>query len=309
MIKPHPLKKGDPVALIAPSSPVSEDKIELSLQSIRFLGLEPIPFPSCFLKNGYLSGMDEARAKDVNDAFLDPDIRGIFCLRGGYGATRILPLLDYASIRRNPKFFAGYSDITALHTVFNRLCEFITYHAPMPARGYESLDSFTLESLSVAVFCGPQPGKVENPPGETLETICSGIARGEITGGNLSVMAAALGSPYEIDTRGKILFIEEVDELPYRIDRNLTALKLAGKLQAAEGIILGTFSDIPEEDIDPSDTLSLSEIFDQVIRPLGIPTVNNLRSGHIYPQIVIPMGMTAELNATEGTVAFIEQTI
>jgi muramoyltetrapeptide carboxypeptidase len=307
MIKPRPLKQGDPVALIAPSSPVAEEKIELSLESIRFLGLEPIPFPSCFMKNGYLSGTDEARAKDVNDAFLDPSIRGIFCLRGGYGATRILPLLDYKGIGRNPKFFAGYSDITALHTVFNKLCGFITYHAPMPSRGYQTLDSFTLESLTAAVFYGSLPGKVCNPPEEKIETICPGIAHGRITGGNLSVMAAALGSPYEIDTKGKILFIEEVDELPYRIDRNLTALKLAGKLEAAAGIILGTFADMPKEDAEPADTLSLSQIFDQTVRPLGIPTINNLRSGHIYPQIIIPMGMTAELNATEGTVAFVEK--
>ncbi|HAF60251.1 MAG TPA: LD-carboxypeptidase [Clostridiales bacterium UBA9856] len=305
MIKPRPLRPGDPVALIAPSSPVSEEKIELSIQSIRFLGLEPIVFPSCFMKNGYLSGRDEARTKDVNDAFADPDIRGIFCVRGGYGATRILPMLDYESIRRNPKFFAGYSDITALHIVFNKLCGFITYHAPMPSRGYAALDPFTLNSLFNAVFAGAQPGKVENPPEESIETICPGIARGEITGGNLSVMTAALGSPYEIDTREKILFIEEVDELPYRIDRSLTALKLAGKLEAAAGIILGTFSDMPEEDVDPADTLSLSQIFDQIIRPLDIPTVYNLRSGHIYPQIVIPMGMRAELNATMGTVAFV----
>ena len=307
MIKPRPLKQGDSVALLAPSSPVTEEKMTLALQSIRFLGLDPIPFPSCYMKNGYLSGTDAARAKDINDAFLDPSIHGIFCLRGGYGATRILPLLDYEGISCNPKFFAGYSDITALHTVFNKLCGLITYHAPMPSRGYHTLDYFSLESLSDAVFHGSSPGKVRNPPGEEIETIYPGITLGRIIGGNLSVMAATLGSPYEVDTRGKILFIEDVDELSYRIDRNLTALKLAGKLDESAGIILGTFADMPEENVEPDRTLSLSQIFDQTIHPLRIPTINNFRSGHIYPQITIPMGMTVQLNATEGTVAFIER--
>ena len=306
MKKPNPLKRGDPVALIAPSSPVTEEKMEAARKSIQFLGLHPVPFPSSFMKNGYLSGTDEARAKDVNDAFLDSSIRGIFCLRGGYGATRILPLLDYENIKRHPKLFVGYSDITALHTVFNKFCGLITYHGPMPSRGYHTMDYFSLESLSAAVFHGSPPGMVFNPPKEEIEILCPGMARGQITGGNLSVMAAALGSQYEVDTKGKILFIEDVDELPYRIDRNLTALKLAGKLNDAAGIILGTFADIPEETGDPDSTLSLSQIFDQTICPLGIPTINNFRSGHIYPQVTIPMGMNAELNATDGTVAFID---
>lgn len=306
MKKPDPLKKGDTIALIAPSSPVTEEKMEAALRSIEFLGLHPVPFPSCFMKNGYLSGTDEARAKDVNDAFSDPSIRGVFCLRGGYGATRILPLLDYENIKRHPKLFVGYSDITALHTVLNRFCELVTYHGPMPSRGYYTMDRFSLESLSAAVFQSPSPGLIRNPPGEMIEILCPGAARGQITGGNLSVMAAALGSKYEVDTKGKILFIEDVDELPYRIDRNLTALKLAGKLSDAAGIILGTFADIPEETGDPDMTLSLSQIFDQTICPLGIPTINNFRSGHIYPQITIPMGMYAELNATEGTVALMD---
>ncbi len=305
MRKPSNLRRGDPVALIAPSSPVTEEKMEVALQSIRFLGLEPVPFPSCFLKNGYLSGTDEARAMDVNDAFSDPTIRGIFCLRGGYGATRILPSLDYESIECNPKFFAGYSDITALHIVLNDRCKMITYHAPMPARGYHSLDYFSLESLSSAIFHGFTPGKVQNPPHEDIEIVHSGICTGRITGGNLSVMVASLGSPYQIDTKGKILFIEDTGELPYRIDRNLTALRLAGKLQESQGIILGTFSDIPDQDEGGCETLPLREIFRQMIEPLGIPAVSNLRCGHIYPQITLPMGAMAELNATEGTVAFL----
>ena len=305
MIKPCSLRPGDRVALIAPSSPVTKEKMEISLESIRFIGLDPIPFPSCFMKDGYLSGTDKARAKDVNKAFTDRDIKGIFCIRGGYGATRILPLLDYINIARNPKFFAGYSDITALHIVFNKFCGFITYHSPMPSRGYKDLDDFSLSSLYEAVFHGFRTGEIQNPPGETLETLCPGSAQGQIIGGNLSVLAAALGSPYEVDTKDKILFLEDVEELPYRIDRNLTALRLAGKLGEAAAIILGTFSDIPGGDWDQDNTLPLNRIFEQIVCPIGIPSVYNFRSGHTYPQITIPMGMTINLNATAGTVTFI----
>ncbi|HZK01254.1 MAG TPA: LD-carboxypeptidase [Anaerovoracaceae bacterium] len=305
MIIPKPLKKRDRVAVIAPSSPVLSDKMQQAIESIEFLGLIPVPFPSCYMKNGYLSGSDGARAKDVNDAFADISINGIFCLRGGYGATRILPLLNYEAISKNPKFFAGYSDITALHIVFNKLCNFITYHAPMPSRGYESLDSFSLESLRTAIFKGPIYGSIENPPGEALTTIYPGVGTGRLTGGNLSVIAAALGSPYDIDTKDKIVVIEEVGEPLYSVDRNLTALKLAGKFDKASGIIIGSISDIPTPTDTDNHTMSLQQIMDQILAPLKIPTLYNLRFGHIYPQIIIPLGMNAEINATVGRVALV----
>jgi muramoyltetrapeptide carboxypeptidase len=306
MIKPKALSVGSRVALIAPSSPVSDEKLQLSLESIRFLGLIPIEYPSCTMSNGYLSGSDIARAKDINDSFNDSSIDGIFCVRGGYGATRILPLLNYEMIRNNPKFFHGYSDITALHIVFNKFCEFITYHGPMPSRGYHIMDYFSLKSLADTIFTNRPVGLAHNPPNEPIQCIVPGLAEGLITGGNLSVMAAALGSPFEVDTKDKILFIEEVEERPYRLDRNLTALALAGKFNDCVGIILGTFTDCDETEMEPALTLTLSNIIDQVIRPFGKPTINNFRSGHIYPHITIPMGVKTRLDALNGTVEFLE---
>lgn len=306
MIKPNPLKPGSRVALIAPSSPVSEEKLSLSLDSIRFLGLAPVLFPSCTLRKGYLAGTDEERAKDVNDAFSDPSIEGIFCLRGGYGAMRILPLLDYSRIKKNPKVFAGYSDITALHTAINKLCGLITYHAPMPTTGYHTMDYFSLESLADSIFSGKPAGAVSNPPGESLLTLCPGKAKGRMTGGNLSVLAATLGSPYEIDTKGKILFLEDVDERPYRLDRSLTALALAGKFDDCAGIVSGTFFNCEETESEAKETLALAEILDQVIRPKGKPALHNFRAGHIYPQVTIPMGAQAELDASGGVLRFTE---
>ena len=305
MIKPKILKAGDRVAIIAPSSPVSEEKLERSLESVGFLGLVPLQYPSCTMKSGYLSGTDEARAKDVNDAFSNPLIDGIFCIRGGFGATKILPLLDYNLIKNNPKMFLGYSDITALHIVLNQLCGLVTVHGPMPTSGYHTLDYLSLQSLTDALFCDGPVGLAPAPPDEPIETLYPGIAEGLIIGGNLSVLAATLGSPYEVDTKEKILFIEDVDERPYRLDRNLTALALAGKFDDCAGIILGTFADCEETELEEDETLTLTQIFNQVIKPLGKPTIYNFRAGHIYPQISIPMGARTRLDANNGTVEFL----
>ncbi len=306
MIKPNPLKPGSRVALVAPSSPVGEEKLSLSLESIRFLGFTPVLYPSCTMQNGYLAGTDKARAKDINDAFSNAEIDGVFCLRGGYGAMRILPLLNYDLIKSNPKVFVGYSDITALHTVINELCGFITFHAPMPTAGYHTMDYFSLESLSDAIFGSKLGGRVFNPPDEPLISLCPGKAKGIMAGGNLSVLASTLGSPYEINTKGKILFIEDVDERPYRIDKSLTALDLAGKLDDCEGIVSGTFSNCEEKELEPSMTLTLSQILKQVIGQKKKPALHNFRAGHIYPQSTIPMGAKTYLDADNGILRFME---
>lgn len=306
MMKPRPLKMGNRVALIAPSSPVSEEKLQVSLDAIRFLGLIPILYPSCTMKNGYLSGQDQARADDVMDAFTDPTIDGIFCVRGGYGATRILPLLDYNEIAKHPKLFVGYSDITALHTVFHQMCHFITVHGPMPSTGYHLMDYFSLERLAEVLYNNNPPGHVANPPDEELKKISPGISSGLIIGGNLSVLVATLGSPYEIDTRDKILFIEDVGERPYQIDRNLTALALAGKFRDCSGILLGTFTECQETEMEPDSTLTIEEIVEQVILPFQKPTLSNFRCGHSYPMITIPMGSLAHIDADLGTVEFLQ---
>lgn len=296
--KPAPLKKGDQVAITAPASPVSASILEKAVRSIYALDLVPIVMPSCHLTHGYLAGPDAVRADDLNRAFMDPDIAGIFCLRGGYGTMRILPLLDLDAIRSHPKIFVGYSDITALHIVFNQLCGFITFHGPMPNTGYDQLDSFSLESLRNCLFSKSLPASVENPPDHSLHTLYPGKASGILTGGNLSLLSGTLGSPYEIDTRGKILFLEEVGERPYRLDRGLTALSLAGKFRDCAGIILGTFTDCLEP---PSDTLSestsisdtslsLSRIIHEVILPWKKPVISNFQAGHSYPQSTLPLG-------------------
>lgn len=306
MIKPRPLKPGDRIALIAPASPVDEDKLMLSVDSVKFLGLRPILFPSAAMRHGYLSGPDKVRAADVNNAFSDPNIDAVFCLRGGYGVTRILNCIDFKMISKNPKLFLGYSDITGLHVALNQLSNLITLHTPMPSRGWRTLDPVTLRSLTDNLFSTVPVGPAPCIEGEPIEIINSGTAAGPVIGGNLSLLTATLGSPYEVDTKNKILFIEEVEEKNYKVDRGLTALALAGKFSDCRGVILGTWSDVGDPDLEPEKNLTLSQIFDEVVKPFGKPTINNFRAGHIYPQITIPLGAKTLLDANNGSVSFLE---
>ena len=312
LTRPCPLKKGDRVAITAPSSPVPEAVLKKSIDSIRFLELEPVIMPSCRLAHGYLSGPDAQRAEDLNHAFADQSIKGIFCLRGGFGSTRLLPLLDLEMIAKNPKVFVGFSDITALHVAFNQLCEFVTFHGPMPNAAYGKLDPYSLASLKCNLFSDQPAGSVINPKKEELEVIYPGCAEGIITGGNLSLLQGTLGSKYEVDTKDKILFIEDVGERPYRLDKALTALSLAGKFRDCAGIILGTFEECeePPSNTVPKNTniagssLSLHDIFEEVIKPWQKPTLYNFQCGHIYPQATIPMGTMVSFDSKSPKILF-----
>lgn len=305
MLKPKHLKSGDRIALIAPASPVDEDKLQKAVDSVKFLGLIPVLYPSATMCHGYLSGPDEVRASDVNNAFADPDINAVFCLRGGYGVTRILNRIDFTMISKNPKLFLGYSDITGLHVALNQLSNLITLHAPMPSRGWSTLDPITLQSLTDCLFSPLPAGLAPSMPDEPLEMIHPGTATGPVIGGNLSLLTATLGSPFEIDTKNKILFIEEVDEKNYKVDRGLTSLALAGKFADCKGIILGTWADVGDPDLPPEKNLTLRELFDEIVKPFGKPTVNNFRAGHIYPQLTIPMGVKTRLDASSCKIAFL----
>ena len=285
---------------------------------------------SCRLNHGYMAGNDRQRADDLNNAFADQDIHGIFCLRGGYGASRLLPLLDFEMIRRNRKTFIGYSDITALHTAISRLCGFVTFHGPMPNTDYSRLDDFTLESLKSQLFHPQDVHELQNPQGQELQVLypvstntdspdapgISGaphapegnpIITGRLTGGNLSLIAGTLGSPWEIDTKNAILFLEDVGERPYRLDRNFTALALAGKFRDCAGILLGTFTDCEEPPHDdPADsgviadrTLTLQQIIEEVVLPYKKPTLLNYRAGHMYPQSTLPMGAQISIDPVQ----------
>lgn len=295
MFTPKPLFPGARVALIAPAGPVPPEKFGPAVRAVEELSLNPVIYESCRRAHGYLAGDDRMRAKDVCDAFADDTIDGIFCMRGGYGSQRLMNLIDWNLIRRNPKVFCGYSDITALHIVFNQKCGFVTYHTPMPSTELcMNPDEYTLSSLKKVLF-GEKIGELQNPANKPLETLVGGCARGILTGGNLSLVSSSLGTPYEIDTRNKILFLEDVGEEPYRIDGMLNHLKTAGKFRDCAGILLGSFTKSEAE--NPEKSLTLEEVFQELIVPEHKPAILNLACGHSIPSLSLPLGKTIEMNS------------
>lgn len=295
MIRPKPLTIGDKIGLIGASSPVGQDRIEPSIKAMEDLGFEVTLGESCRGYHGFLSGNDEMRAKDINQMFKDKSIKGIFALRGGYGAARLLNLLDYNMIKKNPKVFAGYSDVTALHNVFNEKCNLITFHTPMAATElYKGIDDYTMDYFKKNIFSNEPLGILKNPKCQEIKTLVSGKAEGKLVGGNLTIIASTMGTPYELDTKGKILFLEDVDESPYRIDRMLLHLKQCGKFKDAEGIILGSWTGCESKETKKS--LSLMEIFEELITPENKPTIYNLACGHCMPTMSIPLGANVKID-------------
>lgn len=290
-----PLKPGDKVAIISPSSP--PESVELVQKGASFLaslGLFPVIGESCYASYGYLAGSDQLRADDINKYFADPSVAGIFCARGGYGLQRILNMLDFEMIKDNPKVFCGYSDISALHNILPQKAGFITYHTPMLATAkFSTADQYTLTEFKRQFF-GKSVGEIKNPKGFDMEFFGDAPAQGELCGGNLSIIASSLGTDYEINTSGKILFIEEVAEEPYKIDRMLNQLRLAGKLDSCAGIIFGDFSECVA--IEPQSSLTLQELIKNLA--LKMPYIYGFRCGHCYPTASLPMGAVARIDPT-----------
>lgn len=301
MIRPKPLKKGDKIALIGASSPTSIDRIEPSIKAMEALGLEVILGESCKGLHGFLSGNDKLRAKDINKMFEDKRIKGIFAIRGGYGASRLLDMIDYDMIKENPKIFAGYSDVTALHNVLNERCKLITFHTPMASTEfYKGVDDYTMNYFKKNIFTDEPLGILKNPEGQEIKTLVSGKAKGKLVGGNLALVASSMGTPYELDTKGKILFLEDVDEYPYKIDRMLLQLKQCGKFKDAEGIILGAWTDCEANEGDNS--LSLMEVFEDLIKTEKKPTLYNLACGHCLPTISLPLGSKVKIDGKNNEI-------
>ena len=304
MLTPKPLFNGARVALIAPAGPVPPEKFGPAVRAVEELGLKPIVFESCRRAHGYFAGSDQMRADDINTAFADPCIDGILCVRGGYGAQRLINRIDFDLIRSHPKYFSGYSDITALHIMINQSCGFVTYHTPMPSTElYDGVDEYTLDYLKKTLF-GEPTGQLINPANMPVKTLVGGCARGVLTGGNLSLVASSLGTPYEIDTRDKILFLEDVDEEPYRIDGMINHLKTAGKFRDCAGILLGYWTRCEAE--NPEKSLTLDQVFEELIVPEHKPAIMNLACGHKLPSLSLPLGKEIELNSISGKITVLD---
>ena len=303
MIRPKHLQPGDRVAVLGGSSPTSKTSEELT-QAVRDMGLEPVLYPSATSRYGFLSGTDEIRAADINAAFADESIKGIICTRGGYGFNRILPLLDWETIKKNPKLFGGYSDVTAMLNALNQICDLESYHMQMVGAWSDGLDAYTAPFVKSILF--GDPVEFVNPEGSPITTIVPGKAEGPLCGGNLSLLAASMGTPYEIDTKGKILFIEEIGERPYKVDGMLTTLRNGGKFDDCAGVILGAFTDCGDRE-GTIGGLSLETIYRELIAPAGKPTISGVVCGHCSPSMSLPMGRLFKMDADAGTFGPVEK--
>lgn len=302
MIFPRKLKRGDTIGLVAPASRTSVMNLTKCVEAVEDLGFKAVLGNSAdksFM--GYLSGDDDVRAKDINEMFSRTDIDGIFCLRGGYGSCRLIDKLDLEMIRKNPKVFVGYSDITILHLVLNQICNMVTFHGPMVSSNMISkFDDYTKKNFLDTLFMDEEL-EFKNPEGKEINILSEGCAEGVLVGGNLCLLATSIGTPYEVDTRNKILFIEEVGEYTYKVDRFLQQLKHSGKFDAVKGIIIGSFK---ECDPERKGDASLLEVFNDIIKPLDKPTVYDVECGHCFPTASLPLGANCKLDAVNGRIVF-----
>lgn len=280
------LTLGDTIGIISPAGHEKIENIKKSIEFIKKLGFDVKEGGHIYDKWGYLSGRDKDRAQDLMDMFIDKEVKMILCIRGGYGSMRLLPFINFEIIKQNPKIFAGFSDITVFLNSINKKCNMITFHSPMCSSDFS--DEETLESFLKTIVKGDTPYIIKNPPNYSSISFSTEKAKGKLVGGNLSLICSLLGTPYEVETENNILFIEEVNEEPYKIDRMLTQLILSEKIQKCSGIILGQFTKCTLPHYERS--LTLEEVIQDRILNLKIPTLMNFMSGHSYPKITLPIG-------------------
>jgi len=312
--KPPRLRPGDTVGLIEPAG-FTDDAFDLKivLETIRAMGLVPKPAPHLLDRYGYLAGADAARAADLNAMYADDNVRAVFAVRGGWGCARILPHLNYELIRAHPKLLIGFSDITALHMAFAARAGFTTIHGPNAASSWGKLSWTSFHALA---FEGATPlysnpvatdDRLVQRTGRT-RTFRPGKASGRLLGGNLTVLAALMGTPYLPDFDGAILFLEDVDEAEYRIDRLLTQLALGGVLRRVAGVVFGQCVNCRAP--GPSyGGFTLSQVLQQHLEPLGVPAFQGALIGHIANQFSLPEGARTEIDAEAGTIRILEPAV
>ena len=306
MIKPKPLRRGDTIGLVGISGAIHEPetRFEKMLEAIDALGYKVIVADSCREEYGYLSGTDASRAKGLNQMFRDDRVDAVVCMRGGYGVARILDQVDFDAIRANPKILLGYSDITALHTAIHEKAGLVTLHGPMPDRAWMEFDDFSRESMLRALTSTEPLGVLENPEGMTPRCVVPGRCEGLLVGGNLSLIAATCGTPYQLNPEGKVLLLEDVGEYIYRLDSMLTQLRLAGMFDKCAGVVLGGFTNCTEE--YERYALRLEDVIRDIIVPAGKPVLANLSIGHTPSKITVPLGVRCSLDAEAGTLTMTE---
>lgn len=308
--KPKKLNKKDVIGIISPaSSPDEFSRVDRGVKYLESLGYRVKIGKNVGKNHGYLAGTDQERVDDIHAMFNDKSVKAIFTLRGGYGAFRLLDKIDYKVIKNNPKIFVGYSEITSLQMAFFEKAGLMTFAGPMVAVDfYDEVSDYTNELFWATITSNKKLGKIKYPENQKLPFLQKGIASGRLIGGNLAVFTALLGTPYFPNLTGKILMIEDIGELPYRLDRLLNQLRLVGTFKKVKGIILGRFVDCHEHDPNKK-TLTLGEVISDYIGTIKVPSIYTFPHGHIKDFVTIPFGLKVNLNATKGTVEFSESAV
>lgn len=300
-IKPRALRPGDTLGVVSPASPIESERLENGLVGLREQGYRIKFFPYVLASKSYLAGTDEQRAQDLMSAFLDPEVNAVVCSRGGYGCARLFPFLDLDAIVASRKMLIGYSDITTLHIALQRK-DYVTIHAPMPLTLAYDREPWVRESL-YRVLRGDADFPEETPD---AECVVPGKAEGLTVGGCLCLICDSLGTFYDIDTRGKIFLIEDVDENPHRVDAMFTHLLNAGKLQEAAAVVVGEMTNTDERQDATIGARPWREIVSERLLKAGTPSMIRFPFGHMKTMLTVPLGVRAEADTTTGKLRILE---
>ena len=313
-IKPKKLKKGDTIGLVAPGYAIKPEVLEKALATLKEMGFKTYHTERLIGNYGYFSNTDEERAKDVNEMFANPKIDGILCARGGYGCTRILDQLDYESIKKNPKVLIGFSDITALIQATYKETGLVCFHGPV---GSTIDDAYSQKYFKKVLMKGKDSQKIKNAkltdpkflenPEYDRYTITPGTCEGELAGGSLTLVNALIGTPHEIDFTDKLVFLEDVEEAPYRIDRMLTQLIEGATFKKAKGVVFGVCKGCDRE--KKEDNFTLKEVILDRIASLGMPAAYGMSFGHVPNNFTLPVGVQAAFNADEMSLELLEAAV
>lgn len=300
------LKLGDTIGIVAPASFTRFENVLEAKKNIEAMGYKVV-LGKCTEKKWHsYAGTDEERASEINEFFADKNIDAIVCMRGGYGCNRLIELVDFELIRKNPKIFVGYSDITTLHMAINEKTGLVTFHGPMAVSNFTGDYNTDTYKNFVDLLSNPLEKREIKNFSKELEVISEGRASGRLVGGNLATLIATLGTEYDLDYSGKILFLEEIGERSYRVDRFLNQLKKHGVFEKVEGVILGDFKDCPPAS---ENDMTLQEVFEDYFKNLGKPVISNLESGHSEPMLTLPLGAMCEIDSFEKRVTILEKVV
>lgn len=309
-IKPEKLEIGDTIGLIAPGSYISQKQLDESIKNLEALGYKVKYNDAILDKYGYLAGKDSVRVKEIHSMFLDKEIKAIMAVRGGYGCARFIPMLDYNLIRNNPKIIIGYSDITSLLYGIYEKTGLVCFHGPV---GTSTFNEYSINNMLSVIANDQNEFEMTNlnEDDAQIKVINPGVAEGELVGGNLSIVVSMIGTEFDIDSKNKIIFLEDIGEEPYRIDRMLTQMIQSGKFDECSGIALGVFRkcEIDENSPEFENSLTLQQVFSDRLGDLGIPVIYGLSFGHITNKFTLPFGINTKLDTYNRKLVLLENSV